>query len=572
MARRGRKRNKSKKRPDGQPIQAKSWVTMGNHEFGVTFLVGEPIDMEAVLRLSEQLREIREADFAFEEENELVHDLMEEADPAVRGAVYLQIAHNAGEPVVVEDGDTGESWELTLENGVIQQRKIRSAEFGVRDQKSNVNHMLDMADPPAHATAEERELWMKSPISVVRQGIADGDPRWENFVEALREDATEQEDMEEHTLRAFFDLQEVCYQMAKDKEDPKGEDAVKARIAWTFLQRARVFHIDASVYGEIYQACDRYCTTTLSGFEYSAPKWVGGKPVYELPEGQQAIDETEHHVKTLRAASPTAPMPEKWPFEVMFVGYGKGILLSDLQANGKFHEMGKVVPSNVKNVVITGALLTATGYVFEFYRMRLHDGTSGIVMESLRTPELGFIATFDLAPWYLPKLVEFIASHRMYVLEQDLSPDNTKRAKQVKRRTDKRYHPGSRWMPRPYYRMRMKHTVIQEKSRNLFPQPGKARTYRTDVVGHDRHLVRRGDLPLDPKQRAVLLNRGYQIFENTFLPAPLVEVLVRKGHHRKLPHEWMAVKEIWIDQHMNVNDESLPYVPALRTTGTGTGK
>lgn len=46
-----------------------------------------------------------------------------------------------------------------------------------------------------------------------------------------------------------------------------------------------------------------------------------------------------------------------------------------------------------------------------------------------------------------------------------------------------------------------------------------------------------------------------------------LDIMVRKGHLHKKPDEWVAVRVIWMDEHMNVMDDSLPYVPAIRTTG-----
>jgi hypothetical protein len=545
-------------------------------EYEIKFILGEPIDMAAVNELRDQMNEVKAAEFEFEEEDELLREILMDVDPLVRGALYISAAESAGEPVVVEDDNSGDTYQLYINEDTIERRKIKTAEFGVRDQKDNVTYALSMAGdaPPIAMTPEERELWAQSPALALSQGMMSGDPRWIDFLGSMQEEAEKQKDYEDQTLEHFFNLQQAMYEVSKAQgygkkgrtlRIPENEEQSNARLAWAFLRQARVFHIDP----EIYRACDMYCTEVLAGLTFVPPQIEGNHYVYKMNVNSE--EETEHHIKTLRAASPTAPMPEQFPFEVMFLGYGPGLPLMDHQAQGKFFDQGKTLPPSVRRITVLGALITATGYVFECFKADFHNGEVGYICEPLRKPETGFIETFDLAPWYLPKIVEFITSHKMYVLEQDLSLEQRRYARKIHKNTTKGGRRRVLWVPPPYYRMRMKDTIIRDKARSLYPQAGPPRTYRTDVVGHERLYVRRGPLPLSAAKRAILLKREYKVFENMIPPPEITGAMVRKGHVRKMPDEWVAVRVIWIDEHMNVNDESLPYVPAIRTTGkTGT--
>jgi hypothetical protein len=568
------KRGKRNKRQEATEFMARSKVAPGSdQEYDVAFRVGEPIDREKVAKLRDSLAEISDAGFEEEEENELLFELLQSTHPLVRGAAYLTVAAADGEPVVVEDELTGDSYELTLVDNVVQKRKIKKAEFGVRDQKDNIEHAIDLSEPPFQLSAEEMRIWQQSPGMLLGMRIASGDRRWANFLDEIQAEAQEQYDQEAETLENFFALQAAMSISGKDTSVVDPDLGVKsadheskgtARLLSSLIRRARVFHIDPVIYQEVYHACDRYCTEVVSGLSFKMPKVEGNYYVYDMDEPKE---ETEQHVNSLREASPTAPMPEKFPFEVMYLGFGPGIYLQQYQAETKFLESGKRLPPGIARLYTIGALITSTGHVFECFKIIKHDESVGYVAEAIRHPNVGFLETFDLAPWYIPKLVEFITSHKMYVLEQDVPLDIKRQARKARKATKKGYHPNALWSPSPYYRLRMKDTVLREKTPNLFPQPGKPRTYRTDVVGHDRLYVRRGPLPLDDKKRAVLVAREYKIYENTMPPPETTGTMIRKGHTRKLPEEWVAVREIWIDDHMNVNDPELPYVPAIRTTG-----
>ena len=92
--------------------------------------------------------------------------------------------------------------------------------------------------------------------------------------------------------------------------------------------------------------------------------------------------------------------------------------------------------------------------------------------------------------------------------------------------------------------------------------PGSIRepmSYRTDVMAHERLLVRRGSLPLPPKKYEYYIKNGFKVFSDAELTDDLKKKLQVKGHRLKDRSEWMAVKSVWIKQHMNSNDESLPY-------------
>lgn len=559
----------------GQWSTADLTIELGAHTIPMRFRFDVPLDMDRVNELSDALDEVRDAGFTREEENELVYEITRDYEPEILAGSYLVGCQSRGEPVHLERKTVG-TIEVFLDGANVCWRQVKTADFGVRDQKSNVEHAVEFSDPPYTLSGAEAELWERDPHEAIRAGIARGDQRWIKFARRLRDDADEQKDQEDQTLEHFFEIQNTLLKASKGPDEPA---TMIARLAWSFLRQARVFHIDAVIFQEIVMACDRQCTEGIAGLPYEAP--TGLPPTYVHV---QQPPQSQEHIDAVTRAAPASEMPENFPFEVMYLGFGPGIQLRQYQMEAKLRaslsrtqlvsvggdgdDWSEIEPQILAAQII-GHIVTSTGHVIECVKIETNDGEEGIITEHLRNPDEGFRATFDLAPWYVPKLIEFIVSHKTFVLEQDLSPEQRKTAKQLRKGGGRRGSPAVLWIPPPYYRMRMQTKVVRDRTKRMMPtMPGRPRTYRTDVVGHSRHYVRRGPLPLTPEQRAVLTKRQYTIYENTQPPAELVSDLTRKGHDRKDPGEWMAVREIWIDEHMNVDNPDLPYVPGLRTTGS----
>ena len=109
--------------------------------------------------------------------------------------------------------------------------------------------------------------------------------------------------------------------------------------------------------------------------------------------------------------------------------------------------------------------------------------------------------------------------------------------------------------------------IVRKRLELSKPQLARQLHYRHDVRGHERCLIRRGILPLDPEIRKKLLKRGYKVYEHTKPSDETNARLLKRGFVTKKSDEWLAIKVIWVDEHQR-GPEDGPYIPALRTTGS----
>jgi len=91
---------------------------------------------------------------------------------------------------------------------------------------------------------------------------------------------------------------------------------------------------------------------------------------------------------------------------------------------------------------------------------------------------------------------------------------------------------------------------------------GSPLTHRHDRIGHERVLIRRGMLPLDPEEKRLLTLRDYAVYIHD---QPLNESrsrLLRRNLPLRRDGEWLAVKTTWVKSSV-IGNEELPYKPAL---------
>ena len=120
-------------------------------------------------------------------------------------------------------------------------------------------------------------------------------------------------------------------------------------------------------------------------------------------------------------------------------------------------------------------------------------------------------------------------------------------------------------VPSPFFIIHVKDSTIQERSKAVMEgEPARQLSYKTDVRGHERVFVRRGLMPMSSEDRARYKGLDYRIYEQRQIIDDDRRRLTKRGHAQKRQNEWLAVKHVWIDEHMNSNDPDLDYVPALR--------
>jgi hypothetical protein len=175
------------------------------------------------------------------------------------------------------------------------------------------------------------------------------------------------------------------------------------------------------------------------------------------------------------------------------------------------------------------------------------------------TPDLLF-------PWIVNSLLSFIHEHRTTVVETTPSYGMRKDFGRLAKKTD-----GLTLIPRPYYVVPLKDTVIRDRAARKAVYGVARRTplnYRHDRRGHERCRIQRGLLPMDAKTRAKLEKRGYKLFTVTDPDGETQRRLIERRQPRKRAYEWIAVKVTWIDQCV-VGPEDAPYVPAVRVSDKG---
>jgi len=439
---------------------------------------------------------------------------------------------------------------------------------GKSDQPNEIDVEIDVDIETLDLTKEEKEIWKSSPAMVISSRVMAGDAKALQILADIQDAYDERKDEENQTLDHYHALLNQMYKASIGQADilgsPSHDHMRDQRLGWSLLKQARVFHLSRNIFHEVYRSCDIY-TTELAGLKYIPPKNVGTQILYDMAESSE--DDGKKLAKVLIENSGDAPYPEQFPFDVIFIGFGSGIQLMKYQLEAKILPMNFVIPDNIVGAALVGGLLTSTGYVMEYARVAIDDGRYGYIQNSLRGPESKWVATVDLAPWYLSKLVEFITSNRTFIVEEDIDPARKKKIKQAYRRGAKS-KTKALWIPPPYYRLKLKDKLIQERAEDLFENPtGRKVSYRHDVTGHERYYVRRGWLPLDPKKEKALLSRGYAIYKHTRPSPEHSDGMLHRGIPPKLGNEWIAIKIRWIDSHISPKNKELPYIPALRTSG-----
>ena len=72
---------------------------------------------------------------------------------------------------------------------------------------------------------------------------------------------------------------------------------------------------------------------------------------------------------------------------------------------------------------------------------------------------------------------------------------------------------------------------------------------------------------MSPKRHEYYIDNGFDVFIDEDPPLKTLRKMYVKGHELKRDDEWVVVKSVWIDAHMNNNDESLPYRRKLTIAG-----
>jgi len=314
----------------------------------------------------------------------------------------------------------------------------------------------------------------------------------------------------------------------------------------------------------------------LSCEDYLIERWAGMsvKKFWTMDS-----EEAKPLFKTIVTEAPkAAPWPTMFPFSRMWIAYGTGVLFSReaLDTRQKLRrpdgEGLDARPEIVSGAVIAH-LVTDTGYVYEFARYDLSDGTSDTSMERVRHPDFDaerghWHTMFDTTPWIIPTLIQMVNENRTFVLETTI-PDFPREFKRTRKQLGIKGGHRRHHIPPPFYTVTMRSKIVREKKQDFIPGLGRQRTYRSDVREHERVRVQRGKLPLDPKTRAKLEKprRGgnqYRIYTLEPLSPSDAHMLATREIPPKRSDEWLAILVTVIEEHVSPANPELPYVPGLR--------
>jgi len=290
----------------------------------------------------------------------------------------------------------------------------------------------------------------------------------------------------------------------------------------------------------------------------------------EIPRAGGGTLTTSEVSKALIAAAEDIEFPDL-PFPVVFLGSGGGLRLGRTEIEGRLRmradpRMDVPLPDWVP-VASLGFLLMRNFMSGGPAIVECVLGSDGVVEQIPHCfGDTGWISDFCY-PWWFRVLLGAIKD-RVYLREESGALTFGQRRRREKLRRELDVPPGGLPPPRPYYTLTLDPVAIIRASERAAPVGPYPWTHRWDVSAHERLLVRRGALPLDPRAAHALGRRGYTVYEGTPTspPTPSPEdafALHRKGHKAPEPGEWIALRRVKVHEHIRGPDDK-PYIPALR--------
>ena len=380
----------------------------------------------------------------------------------------------------------------------------------------------------------------------------------------------------EETVSLYLAVVETMYACMKNPTPTKDEDTFSfggrmktdkeqrdfSRYLWMLLKRSKLISIPPIMYGQLHHKWDRQMCEEV-GYTWRPPQYKG-----KMAPENEALAIMAH----TKERTSSLPFPENLPFDVVYFAYGSmGAPISEFMVATKCNPE---TAQRMRQVRLLGTLITDLGTCVDFFIgvdtqsanpnvptifNSFHRGT---IAPGMGTSGGGWLGphgegTFDLLPFIINDLVDHVNS--FVVLSTSSFP---KAAKKTWRKNRKKLGVSKGEPPPPYYPYILKSSTHSEDDSD-FPRPREPMSYRTDVRGHRRLLVRRGPRPMEPRGWEYFVKNGFKIYIDDSPPRDLLDRMWAKGHVSKRKEEWMAVKEVWIEPHMNNNNRELPYRPKL---------
>lgn len=339
----------------------------------------------------------------------------------------------------------------------------------------------------------------------------------------------------------------------KDTAESRMRDS---RLAWALMRTAKLFHISPETFAEFHHAADEATCQASVGLS-SDEFWI---------DKAMTQDNATKHYKFLTNANENGPdWPEHLPFDRMFIGYGAGYWDDPERLRLLWTMRGSPPPDGYLQAGVVGHLVTAAGDVWEFMQVEFEDGGVNWASERIRFAKTGWSPRFHVSAWIIPALLNMINENRTYIEQRAPLPHERRTHKDHRKGMGIKGKDRIGHVPAPFFVIKVKDSTIHERVPALVGAGFKRQlSYKTDVRAHERVFVRRGPLPMGDEEREKYKGLGYRVYEQRQLSDEDRRRLSKRGHAQKRPGEWLAVKHVWIDEHMNSNDPNLEYVPALR--------
>lgn len=310
------------------------------------------------------------------------------------------------------------------------------------------------------------------------------------------------------------------------------------------MEEARLYYVPPMLYAAAYHEADVWSEQSIWGQE-----WVPFDHMTpELDDGE----DTDHaeYLNRLRDAAKRMEVPPL-PFAQTFIGFGSGITIPPMHL-----EMRGGGLEDAEYGKLFGMLLDAEEGIWEAMRLYYPDGTVATAMYPVwKDRAWRENVCMNLTPWVVPCLIKAIetSAHPVSRLVGDRA------AKKLKKET------GVVSRPPRFYSVKVSPTEAKDLARQVVGA-GFARSlsYRFDVRGHWRLLIKRSTETLYQKERFSLEARGYTVGTSFRELGPdLAQALADRNVPDLRDGEWIAAKLVRVKEHKK-GPEDAPYVPAIR--------
>jgi hypothetical protein len=318
------------------------------------------------------------------------------------------------------------------------------------------------------------------------------------------------------------------------------DDDAQLEDYWRMLLRyfeTRVFEFSEQDYIDFHHAADVF-VTKLSGHEWEMPKPLGSEEEIEM------IKQGREYSSTCYKEGAKVPFPEHLPFPAIYLGWGGGVGVSNNIAGHDHY--------------IIGTLVYNTGYAIDILR-EVKAGVGQTVVSNIktlivvqRTPEIGWLDPYTLAPWIVNEAVAAINECDTLVAEP----------KTLRTKREWREGAGNVPMPKAFYPVTIHPSTITEKIATLTKRRIEW-SHRWGVRGHYLAKIYRGNVPIEPDLLAMLQRNKYA-FYGALHPVAADELafLVKRGIPTPTETEWLAFKRTWRNDFIK-GPEGKPFVPSV---------